>query len=151
MSDRKTLKLRAASADPQDDPRQSWAVSRPRLDRLRDLARDMRRHPTDAERLLWTKLNNQQLGGFKFRRQQVVGSAIVDFACPARWLVVDIDDATANAEVSSLRDRKLTEVGIRVLRFTEEAVADDVDGVSQAILAELQKPFEKPRVRGAGQ
>jgi very-short-patch-repair endonuclease len=48
---------------------------------MKDLARRLRRHGTDAERLLWNRLRGRQLAGFKFRRQQVLGPYIVDFLC----------------------------------------------------------------------
>ena len=113
------------------------------VDRLKDMARARRRDPSEAEKLLWSGLKDQKLGGFKFKRHQIVGSAIVDFACPARWLVVEISGPGANAELDALKDRKLTDVGIRVLRFSDEAVLGDADGVLQAILAELEKPFDR--------
>jgi len=146
VSERKKLRV-SGGAERQDvDPRQAWGVSAARLERLRDHARSMRRNPTEPERVLWEKLQGQKLGGFKFQRQRVVGSAIADFACPARWLVVEVDgDAHDTPAIDALQDKKLTDVGLRVLRFTAEAVMNDVDSVAAAILAELQKPFEKPR------
>lgn len=149
---RKTLTLRDEAQRQDSPPLQArgrgWSISASRLDRLHEYARDMRRNPTEPERLLWSRLQGQQLGGFKFRRQQVVGSAIVDFACPSRWLVVEVDgDAHDNPAVDMLRDRKLTDIGIRVLRFTNEEVMGDLDGVLQAILTELNKPFDRQRAR----
>ncbi|MCK9540885.1 MAG: DUF559 domain-containing protein [Novosphingobium sp.] len=140
MSERKTLKLR----DTASSGGKGWGISAARLDKLQDYAREMRRNPTESEQRLWTRLANGQLGGFKFRRQAVVGSAIVDFACPARWLCVEIDGEThVNPEVDALRDRKLTDVGLRVLRFTNRQVMEELDGVCEAILLELQKPFDR--------
>ena len=147
---RKTLTLRD-EAQRQDSPPlqgrgRGWGISVSRLDRLHEYARDMRRNPTEPEKRLWSRLNNQQLGGFKFRRQQVVGSAIADFACPARWLVVEIDgDTHDNPAIDALRDKKLIDVGIRVLRFTSDEVMQNLEGVLQAILIELQKPFDRKR------
>ena len=104
----------------------------------------MRRNPTEPEKRLWARLANSQLGGCKFRRQEVVGTAIVDFACPSRWLVVEVDGEThSNPEVDAIRDRKLTEIGIRVLHFTNSQVMQELDSVCEAILLELQKPFDR--------
>lgn len=139
----KTLSIRSGENTGSSDPRANWGVTGKRLDRLKDMARVRRRDPSEAEKLLWSGLKDQKLGGFKFKRHQIVGSAIVDFACPARWLVVEISGPDANAELDALKDRKLGDVGIRVLRFSDEAVMGDADGVLQTILAELQKPFDR--------
>lgn len=143
---KKTLSIRAeAERQTPSDPRQNWGISAERLERLKEHAKQMRRNPTEPEIALWEKLQGQKLGGFKFQRKQVVGSSIVDFACPARWLLVEVDgDAHDTPAIDALRDKKLTDVGLRVLRFTSEEVMGNIDGVLQAILAELQKPFEKP-------
>lgn len=144
MSERKKLSLSLADEQGAGDPRRPWGVSPVRLERLRDHARAMRRNPTEPERALWERLQGQKLGGFKFERQRVIGSAIADFACPARWLLVEVDgDAHDTPAIDELRDRKLTEVGLRILRFTAERVLGDGDAVAEEILAELQKSFEK--------
>jgi hypothetical protein len=57
-------------------------VSETRRERLKEMARAMRREPTEAEKALWTRLASQKLGGFKFHRQVVIGSTIVDFRLP---------------------------------------------------------------------
>ncbi|MGB3379760.1 endonuclease domain-containing protein [Allopontixanthobacter sediminis] len=145
MIERKTLKISTGPKTDAGDPRDSWGVKGKRLDRLHDMARDRRRNPTDAEKLLWTRLANQKLGGFKFKKQYIVGTSIVDFACPTVWLVVEIDDLDIDAELQAMSDRKLAEVGVRVLRFTNEAVLEDVDAVCAEILEMLKTPFEKPR------
>ena len=123
MSERRKLSLRGPAAREDSPPRQSWNVSETRRERLKEMARAMRRNPSDAETALWARLSGQKVGGFKFHRQVVVGSTIVDFACPARWLVVEIS-GEANAEVAAIQDRKLTDVGIRVLRFGEAQVLE---------------------------
>jgi len=148
MTGRKQLTLRDATARSNTPPLQGrgrgWGISASRLDTLHERAREMRRNPTEPEKRLWSRLKGSQLGGFKFRRQEVVGSAIVDFACPSRWICVEVDGEThVNPEVDALRDRKLTDVGIRVLRFTNLQVMEQLDGVCEAILLELQKPFDR--------
>ena len=148
MSERRTLSLRGAAERKDAAPRQSWNVSETRRARLKDMARAMRREPTEAEKALWAQLGGQKVGGFKFHRQVVVGSTIVDFACPARWLVVEIS-GDANAEVAAIQDRKLAEVGIRVLRFSQEQVLGDIEPVAAAIIEELNKPFDRRAERAA--
>jgi very-short-patch-repair endonuclease len=58
---------------------------------LKMRAREFRRNPTPAEQLLWNFLRCRDLDGFKFRRQVVIGPFIVDFYCPAKQLVIEID------------------------------------------------------------
>ena len=76
-----------------------------------------------------------------------MGSAIADFACKPRWLVVEIGGTEGpEATLAELSDRKLTEVGVRVLRFAESQVLDDIETAIAAIQEELAKPFERPRI-----
>jgi very-short-patch-repair endonuclease len=148
LSERRTLSLRGAAERQDAAPRRSWNVSETRRARLKEMARTNRRNPSEAEKALWARLSGQKLGGFKFHRQVVVGSTIVAFACPARWLVVEIA-GDANAQVVAIQDKKLTDVGIRVLRFSEEQALEDIEPVVAAILAELQKPFDRRAERAA--
>lgn len=74
-----------------------------------------------------------------------MGSSLVDFACKTRWLVVEISGATeAERTIEELSDRKLNDVGVRVLRFTEDQVLGDLEPVKDVILAALNEPFDKP-------
>ena len=147
---RKTLGVSRDTA-PKADARATFALTGARLERLKERARDQRRHPTPAQQALWVEMSGSKLGGVRFLRQAVVGSAIVDFACPSRWIAVSLSPDGANAEVDALQDRKLTEVGIRVLRFAEAEVLEDVDAVLKAINAEVNKPFDKRKARSRPQ
>ncbi len=148
MTARKTLSLRGPAERKETAPRTAWNVSETRRERLKEMARAMRREPTEAEKALWARLGGQKVGGFKFHRQVVIGSTVVDFACPARWLVVEVT-GDVSAEVAALQDKKLADVGVRVLRFAEEQVLEDGDTVVAAILAELQKPFDRRKALAA--
>jgi very-short-patch-repair endonuclease len=131
------------------DAARSWKISPRRAEELKLQARDMRRNPTPAQQALWERLKDKQCG-FTFNREVVMGSAIVDFACKTRWLVVETGgDSESETTLAALSDRKLTDVGVRVLRFADDAVLADIDAVVKAIKDELQKPFEKPRVERA--
>jgi leucyl-tRNA synthetase len=144
---RKTLGVSLSPSAPKADAKANFAVTGARLDTLKERARDQRRNPTEAQKALWTKLSGSQLGGVKFIRQSIVGSAIVDFACPSRWIVVQLSTEDSNPDVNELQDRKLTEVGIRVLRFSEEEVIDNVATVVREITTELNVPFDKRSAR----
>lgn len=143
---RKTLGVsRVAGASKPDVS--NFAVTGARLERLKERARQQRRDPTEAQKVLWAELSGSRLGGVKFTRQAVVGSSVVDFACPSRWIVISISPIDANPEVDALQDRKLADVGIRVLRFTEDMVLSRIDDVVNTINAQLNKPFDKRRAR----
>lgn len=143
------LTLRPASGAPGSGPAEpgtrprGWDVSAERLERLRERARVLRRDPGPAEQALWARLSGAQLGGIKFSHKTVVGSAIVDFACPSRWVVVSLSGADANAEVDALQDRKLAEAGIRVLRFSEAEALTETDRVVSEITTTINTPFER--------
>ena len=79
---------------------------------------------TPAERRLWNCLRANRLGGFQFRRQQVIDGFIVDFYCHAAAVVVEVDGPVHEdqAEYDAERDRVLTARGLRVVRFTNEQV-----------------------------
>jgi very-short-patch-repair endonuclease len=131
-----------------------WSISESRLDTLHETAREMRRNPTEAQTLLGEALVAANLGKFRLRRQVVIGSAVVDFACQPLKLAVEIDEPGANAELDRRRDASLAEVGTKVLRFTAAEVLADVDAVVERIVAALKARYDdqraRPRPRPAG-
>ena len=106
----------------------------------------MRREPTEPEKQLWRHLSNSQIGGFKFRRQTVIGTFICDFSCSFNGLVVEVDGNTHDEHSDKFRDQILTQMGYTVLRFTNEEVTHNVDGVLTKI---LHKALELPERRYA--
>ena len=115
----------------------------------------MRNAPTEPEKRLWMALRNSQLEGFKFRRQSVIGQRIVDFFCPARALIVEVDGDTHDATVDVRRDAELSEQGFTTLRFTNREVCDNMDGVLTVILDLLRTlperwPHPHPSPEGEG-
>lgn len=113
-------------------------------------ARSLRRNATTPERLLWQQLKNRGLSGFKFVRQWPIGPYITDFACREVKLVVEIDGATHSTDEEIASDRRRTrfleEQGWRVVRFTNEAVYESVEGVLELILIELR--LSRDQIRG---
>ena len=99
-------------------------------------AADLRSKATQPERALWYRLRHSQLGGLKFRRQHVVGSFIVDFYCPARRLVVEVDGEShvGKGEEDAKRDAYLRSHGMTVLHVTNDDVLRDLDLVCEEIL-----------------
>ena len=92
-------------------------------------ARTMRNNPTEPEQRLWMALRDSRLAGCRFRRQDVIGRRIVDFFCPARGLVIEVDGDTHEAEEDAQRDaRMLRDFGFATLRFTNADVMGNLDG-----------------------
>ncbi|MEK6643549.1 MAG: endonuclease domain-containing protein [Planctomycetota bacterium] len=99
--------------------------------------RHLRRNLTPAEKRLWFRLRDHQLGGLKFRRQYSVGPYVIDFYCVEKKLAVEVDGDShfggGSEERDELRDRFLRDFGIRVLRFTNVDVYKRVESVLEHI------------------
>ncbi|AZO06540.1 MAG: DUF559 domain-containing protein [Mesorhizobium sp.] len=114
--------------------------------RHRANAKSMRRVMTDAELKLWNELRAHRLMGLGFRRQFPIAGYIVDFACPEKRLLVEVDGSQHGdggvAEADALRTRRLEEDGWTVLRFWNDDVIRDIDNVCQhiVIVADLADP-----------
>jgi len=104
-------------------------------------ARQLRSTSTDAERLLWSKLRDRRLAGYKFRRQHPVGPFFADFACIECMLVVELDGGQHYEDGGVRRDATrtvvLTEHGFDVLRFSNRDVFAETDSVLQVIRERL--------------
>ena len=107
-------------------------------------ARKLRREATDAEKLLWRKLRARQVCGAKFRRQVPIGPYIVDFVCFEHRLIVEIDGGQHNEPRGRAYDiqrtRWLESQGFRVLRFWNNEVLGNLEGVLTRIVQALNKP-----------
>ena len=101
-------------------------------------ARSLRRNATDAETKLWHQLRNRRLGGFKFRRQATVGYHVVDLLCAEKRLIVELDGGQHSPEVDALRTARLEALGYRVIRFWNNDVLGNLDGVLETILREAE-------------
>jgi very-short-patch-repair endonuclease len=103
-------------------------------------ARALRRNPTDAEKKLWSVLRLQQMDGHRFRRQHPVGAYVVDFICLAEKLIIEVDGGQHASQTA--RDQARTEWlgsnGYRVLRYWNNDVLGNIDGVAETILAALR-------------
>jgi len=104
-------------------------------------ARNLRRTATAVERLLWRELRDRRLGGYKFRRQHPLRPYVVDFLCPAKRLVVELDGGrhAERAERDAARTAWLEARGYRVIRFWNNEVAGNPAGVLDAILRALEE------------
>jgi very-short-patch-repair endonuclease len=109
------------------------------------LARKLRENATDVERILWGALRESTLP-WKFRRQHPIGRRIADFACPARKLVIELDGSQhiEGADDDDRRDDELAAYGYRVIRFWNNDVLENLEGVMMAIQQELERPPPLP-------
>jgi very-short-patch-repair endonuclease len=103
-------------------------------------ARSLRSNSTDAEHRLWYHLRDRRLLGFKFVRQAPIGPFVADFACREADLVVELDGGQhAGSQRDGQRTMVLAEHGYAVLRFWNDDVLGNTEGVLQAIAGHLAK------------
>jgi very-short-patch-repair endonuclease len=119
---------------------------------LIQLARGLRRSETSAEAVLWSELRNRQTDGWKFKRQVPFGNYILDFYCYDARLAVEVDGATHSEAKEIAQDAEraafLKENGVRLLRYSNTEVYENLDGVLEMIYLELgQQPAPSPGAR----
>ena len=104
---------------------------------LKALSQHLRKNMTDAENMLWLKLRRKQLEGHQFYRQKIIGRYIVDFYCPKANLVIELDGGQHYSEAGKAKDRARDDVligmGIKILRFSDRDVFEDIGGVMEGI------------------
>ena len=108
---------------------------------LSSRSRSLRRASTDAEQALWQRVRGMQLGGYKFRRQVPIAWFIADFVCEERKLVVELDGGQHQEQAASdeRRTKQIERHGYRVVRVWNNDVLKNIEGVLEALLAELQR------------
>jgi very-short-patch-repair endonuclease len=98
----------------------------------------LRANQTDAETVLWNRIRNRQIDGHKFARQVPVGRYICDFVCRERQIVIEVDGGQHNESAKDVvRDQFLITEGYRVLRFWNNDVLGNLEGVLVTIQTEL--------------
>ncbi len=96
----------------------------------------MRADATRAENVLWQALRNKQLEGLKFKRQVPLGGYIIDFVCFDAKLIVEVDGGQhAESKSDAERDAYFESQGFRTLRFWNDEVENNIDGVCRHILS----------------
>lgn len=112
------------------------------LSYLKERRRELRNNLAPAEAALWNILKNSQLKGRKFRRQQSFENYIVGFYCPAEKLIIELDGQVHNNPAAVLadeeRDKRLAELGYKVLRFENKDVFRSVEW----LIEEIEKHFK---------
>jgi very-short-patch-repair endonuclease len=119
---------------------------------LFQLAREMRKNPTDAEKLLWTHLRKLRAEGIIFRRQHPIDFFIADFFCHSLKLIIEVDGGI-HSIISSIahddsRSGELERFGIKIIRFKNEEIINNIDSVTsniKLIIRELTSPSHSGR------
>jgi len=105
--------------------------------KLKILARNKRNNSTKSEVMLWQRLRDKQMMGYDFDRQKPVDNYILDFFCYDLMLGIELDGLTHSDEhvytKDILKEKRLTELGIAVLRFNDYEVLNDIENVIRAI------------------
>ena len=114
-------------------------------------ARRLRRDMPGVEARLWSYLRRQQLGGHKFRRQAPIGRYVVDFFCPAKRLIIELDGGHHNEDATAARDSErqawLEQEGYRVIRFWNSDITGNLNAVLEQIYVEVHGAREAEGVR----
>lgn len=120
------------------------------VEKRKEFSRRLRRDQTDAERKLWVLLRSRHFIGFKFRRQRAIGPYIVDFICFETKLVIELDGGqhSDKRNYDEKRTAYLEEHGFQVIRFWDNEVLKNMEGVLQEIEKCLNGP-PSPALRAA--
>ncbi len=112
--------------------------------KLQSLARELRKNMTEAEKLFWSRTNRKQISGVQFYRQRIIEDYIVDFYCPTAKLVIEIDGGQhysgKEQRSDEARDKRLASLGLKVLRFSNLEVLQNIDGVLEQVYNNLNSP-----------
>ncbi|MBC7813633.1 MAG: endonuclease domain-containing protein [Burkholderiales bacterium] len=113
--------------------------------KLKPLAKEMRREPTAAENALWQRLRRKHHAGYKFRRQHPIDRFIVDFYCATARLVIEVDGVIheQTQDYDAVRQEFLEHLSLRVLRFTNGEVLQQIEAVLERIGEALEVRSER--------
>jgi very-short-patch-repair endonuclease len=115
-------------------------------------ARELRKNMTEAETILWSALRRKNLDGHRFRRQHPIDRFIADFYCHKARLVIEVDGEIHNEdeqkEYDEGRNAELERYGLKVIRFTNEQVKNDLEKVVLEIEEQLQKELKASPLQG---
>lgn len=103
------------------------------------LRKELRREMTPTEKLFWQKISNRQFLNLKFRRQHGIGQYIVDFYCPERKLIIEIDgDSHAETEgYDKKREQYFYSLGYRTVRYTNRDIFNNIEGVFEDLITKI--------------
>ena len=129
-------------------PARSDGRERERRKLLRERAKQMRHEATPAEHRLWQILRGKRLQGYRFKRQVPIDHYIADFVCLRQRLIVEVDGGqhSGNAR-DERRDAYLSSQDFRILRFWNDDIFNNEEGVLTRILTALADPSPQPLSR----
>jgi len=120
---------------------------------LKEFRRQLRNDRSPAEHVIWRYLKRRQFLGLKFRRQHSIGKYVVDFYCPAKHVVVEIDGDSHFSDDGqrhdTIRTNFLHGLGIRVFRFRNDEVLVDPEGVMERLQTLMTTPYPSSPEEGA--
>ena len=124
--------------------------------KLTALARQLRNNATKSEIFLWLKLKGKQMYGYDFNRQKPIDNYILDFFCIELMLGLEVDGYSHQLlevfKKDVIKEKRMNELGITVLRFTDEQVIKDMENVLRAIeyyILEFEKHTPSPSQEGS--
>ncbi len=123
--------------------------------KLKKYSRELRKNMTEAEKLLWSKIRKKQLKNCQFYRQKIIGNYIVDFYCPKSNLIIELGGGQHYSDEGMKKDKSrddyMKNLELRVLRFSDKDVFENLKGILEKIWEELnppKPPFKKGGIRG---
>lgn len=117
----------------------------PRNLNLVGTAKSLRRRLTDVEKKLWYQLRDRRFQGIKFRRQYPIGRYFVDFICVEKKLIIELDGSQhADNPKDIVRDNWLKNEGYVIIRFWNNEIIQNLDGVLQVVQTHIQNPHPNP-------
>lgn len=123
--------------------------------KLKELARELRNNSTKAEIILWLKLKGKQMYGYDFHRQKPIDNYILDFFCHELMLAIEVDGYSHEfleiQQKDSIKEKRMNEFEISVLRFSDHEVLKDMENVIRAIefyIEEYEKHTPNPSREG---
>lgn len=117
---------------------------RPFSSDLTEKSRQLRKNQTDAEQKIWGGLKHRQILGIKFRRQYIIAPYIVDFVSLSANIVIEIDGGQHSPDVDRYRDEYIKKQGYQILRFWNNEVLENIEGVMQVIYDKLLSVLNPP-------
>ena len=119
---------------------------------MSNLAKALRQNQTETEKKLWLYLRSRQMVGYKFRRQQPIGPYVVDFCCLKKRLILELDGGqhTSQIEADKRRTQFLEKEGFRVIRFWDNEIFQNREGVLEKIVEFINHPHPALSPQGRG-
>ncbi len=108
---------------------------------IKQISRTLRKHMTEEEVILWSRIRRKQIKEAQFYRQKPVGNYVADFYCPKAKLIIELDGSQhyekEGIKKDIIRDKYFESLGLKVLRFTNLDILKNINGVLEKIYVEI--------------